>query len=217
MLHVRSNCIRPQRERGYDQVGPYSHRRIDDHNGLHLPTCVVQHADGDFRWPAGPGGLSAQPRRSRITSPTRFNRRERSVDAANAGENDYRRAHRSRSLRPLHSEPMGGGRGESVGRRRWERQLAAHDCYGGSVANSTRCSPSRSRQMAEWRCHAHELGRHGRCHGSLDRCSHSLSRWGNPANPRRAAVRRVSGMRSGGERSLRPRRRAWNGNAEARS
>src|ERR1043166_3197153 len=76
-------------EPGYDHVGPHSHWRIDDHNGLSLPTCVVQHADGDFRWPAGPGGVSAQPRRSWPPSPTRFDRRDRSVEAAHAGKNDY--------------------------------------------------------------------------------------------------------------------------------
>ena len=84
-------------------------RRSDDDHGFSLSTRVGQDADGDFRWPAGPGGVSAQPRRSRLASPARHDRSERGVEAAHARKNDHRRARRSRSFRPLDPEPLGDG------------------------------------------------------------------------------------------------------------
>jgi hypothetical protein len=61
--------------------------------------------------------------------------------------------------------------------------LAAHHGYRRAVANTLRWPPPRSRNMAEGRCHAHELGRPGRCRGSLHGRSHGLSLRGHPANP----------------------------------
>src|SRR5947209_11232594 len=102
------------------------------------------------------------------------------------GKNDDCRPCRSPALRPGHPQPLGYGRGEPVGRRRLEWQLATHERHRRSVANTTRGSASGSRQMAKNGRDAHELGRHGRCRCPLHRRPHGVSRRGHPANPRGA-------------------------------
>src|SRR5947209_14953725 len=65
------------------------------------------------------------------------------------GKNDDCRPCRSPALRPRHPQPLGCGRGEPVGRRRLEWQLATHDRHRRSIANNKRGTAIRSRQLAK--------------------------------------------------------------------
>ena len=59
---ARAAAARSRLPLGAQQETRPEMRRIDDDYGLSFSTRVVQHAGGDFRWPAGPRGVSAQPR-----------------------------------------------------------------------------------------------------------------------------------------------------------
>ena len=75
------------------------------------------------------------------------------------------------------------GRGEPVGRRRLERELATQDGNRRRVANSARQTPPRSRGLAKGRRRTHRMGRHHRGRRAFQRRAHGVPRRRDPTNP----------------------------------